>query len=240
MSLVCPSCILDPAGDSASSLIARCGSIRNVKKDFENIACSRFALTFSLSVLCILAKSIPARAATVTYNFTYSGTNIFDPSATSTGSGSFTITYSNIGPQPPSALTDFSFTTTLTTSDPQPQSSTFVYTLADIALSPGIILSGSVDAPMPAQIAVVTKSLFGSNSAFGTVAADFNMLPAGGSVLTQGFAHAGSNAGPAVWTSFVSAPEPSLFGLVPLGTMIVALRVRSRSAALKSGSATSS
>ncbi len=186
-------------------------------------------ISFVALLFCVAAVPSLGGAATITYNFSYSGINTFTPAATAIGSGSFTVTYTGVGPQPPSALTGFSFVTTLTTNGPQSESSTFAYTLADVAAYPGIILGGTTANPTPSQIAVVTRAVYGTDKVFGSVAADLNMLPAGGTVLTQGFSSLGDTAGPAAWTSIVAAPEPSVMGLLAVGAVFastVLLRLR--------------
>ena len=171
-------------------------------------------------LFCAAAFPSVTAAANVTYNFSYSGTNTSIPNATGIGTGSFTVAYSNVGPQPPTALTGFSFLLTLMTNESPSESSTFAYGLADIAAYPGVILGGTTANPIPSQIAVVTTAIYGTNNIFGSVAADLNMLPSGGSVLTQSFNQLGDTSGPAVWTSIVSAPEPSLFGLLAIGALL--------------------
>ncbi len=189
---------------------------------YFHLVLPRGALASVVFLFCAAVLPFRTDAASITYNFSYSGVNTSIPSATSFGNGSFTVTYTDIGPQPPSALTGFSFVTTLTANGPQSESSTFTYTLADVAVNPGIILGGTTANPTPLQIAVVTRAIYGTDNVFGSVAADLNMLPSGGTVLTQGFSRLGDSSGPAVWMSIVAAPEPSMLGLLMMGCVIVA------------------
>ena len=176
--------------------------------------------TLSLSFLFCTALPSTSQAASVTYNFSYSGVNTLMPSEIANGTGFFTVTYTAIGPQPPTSLTGFSFLLTLTSTGAQPESSTFAYNLSDVPLNPSVILGGTVANPIPNQIDVVTSAVPGTDNIFGSVAVDLNMLPAGGSILTQGYTQLGNTSGSAVWTSIVDAPEPSALWLLAIGALL--------------------
>lgn len=194
------------------------------------------SVTAPKTALCLLlllfgAVAVPASlpAASVIYNFSYTGVDTLLPNVTSAGTGSFTVNYTNLGPQPPTALTAFSFVMTLTQSGATPASSTFVYTLANVPVNTSVILGGTIANPLPNQIAVVTSEILGTNPAFGSVAAELNMLPAGGSILTSGTSQLGDTSGTALWTSIVTVPEPSALALLLIGLAIaIALPFRTR------------
>src|SRR5579875_2162596 len=120
----------------------------------------RKVLLSTLFGLSLFAATV-ARADSMTYSFTYSGTGNYVAGETATGTGFFAYTYTPGGGK--GTLTAFSFTDTLTSSE---GNSTFSYSgLADVSSS-GITLKSD---GTTATISIATIYVTGSNAAFGPV-----------------------------------------------------------------------
>jgi hypothetical protein len=108
-----------------------------------------------------------AKADSITYNFSYSGTGTFTGGETASGNGSFTIDYTTLGN---GFLTAFNFTDTLIApSGNSTIQSTFTYDLADIT-SQSIVLGGTLANPILTNIQLGTDDIVGTNGDFGTAA----------------------------------------------------------------------
>jgi hypothetical protein len=117
---------------------------------------------FSLLLGLSLFAATAARADSMTYNFTYSGTGTYDSQETAAGTGSFTYSFTpggSIG-----SLSAFIFNDTLTS--PTYGTADFSYSgLGDVAGSAITLQSNGTIA----TITIDTKYLTGSNAAFGPV-----------------------------------------------------------------------
>lgn len=114
-----------------------------------------------------LLLTTATQAATVSYNFTYSGVSFpyLPVTSTASGTGSFTITYTNVGAEPPSALTAFSFSDTITETAPTPSTSTFTYALSDV-LADDVTLGGTVSSPTLTALGVTTNPVTGHRNQY--------------------------------------------------------------------------
>ncbi len=181
----------------------------------------RFKLFVATTAL--LSASLAAHADTVTFDFTYSSTSGAVAGETATGNGSFTLNYTpgfRTG-----TLDAFSFTDTIDSSDGD---STFTYTGLGSVLSSDFVLT--LGAEQIAEGNLTTKSLFGTDGAFGPV--DFELLivtPGSdtGSTSAEDNRYADYLAGDTTGTTNVAfvgmtTPEPSGFFLLGTGLLGVA------------------
>jgi hypothetical protein len=177
---------------------------------------SRIA-AFALAVFSAAFLPMAAKADTLSYAFTYTGTGVYTAGETATGSGSFTISFNSLGS---ATVTAFSFTDMLTA--PGLGSSTFNYGLSDLATSQ-IVLGGSLANPFLSNLQLSTTYVAGSNSKFGStdfVIAYPSVNPGTGSTAdSHGSVLADFTAGSTQLTpATVSAvPEPSSYLLFATG-----------------------
>ena len=121
---------------------------------------SRIAL-LALGLCAAAILPSVAKADSINYNFTYSGTGSFGETAS--GEGSFTINYTTLGN---ATLSAFNFTDTLT--EPVGNSSissTFTYDLNDVT-SESIILGGTLANPFLTYLQIGTSEVLGSKNEF--------------------------------------------------------------------------
>jgi hypothetical protein len=117
---------------------------------------------FSLLLVLSLFAATAARADSMAYNFSYSGTGTFDSQETATGMGSFTYSFTSGGST--GTLTGFTFNDTLIS--PTYGTSSFSYSgLGDVAVSAITLQSNGTIA----TITINTDYLAGSNAGFGPV-----------------------------------------------------------------------
>lgn len=120
---------------------------------------------YALSMCLFSTLAVSARAASMTYNFTYSGTGVYVSGETATGMGSFTYSYtpgSSTG-----TLSAFTFSDTLTT--PAPASSTFTYSGLSSISSSSLVLNTVTNPGTLATAQITTNYITGTNSGFGPV-----------------------------------------------------------------------
>ena len=104
-----------------------------------------------------------AKADSINYNFTYSGTGTDISGETASGTGSFTINYTTLSN---ATLSAFNFTDTLTEPIGNSSiSSTFIYGLGDVT-SQSISLGGTLANPILTNIQIGTSEVHGSNNDF--------------------------------------------------------------------------
>ena len=134
-----------------------------------------FKFRFAVLALGLCAAAfLPsvAKADSIAYDFSYSGTGINGELAS--GTGSFTIEYTTLGN---AVLSAFTFTDTLNApSGKSSIASTFSYNLSDIT-SQSIVLGGTLADPILTNIQLGTSDVAGSNNDFG--AAGFGLAYSG-------------------------------------------------------------
>lgn len=162
-----------------------------------------------------------AKADSINYNFSYSGTGSFGETAS--GTGSFTIDYTTLNHP---TLSAFKFTDTLT----EPiinSSSTFTYGIGDVT-SDSIILAGTLANPILTYIQIGTSEVSGSNKDFSTAA--FNLtyvIPNPGGGNTWGPSWDDNTSGKTTLTDPPPAvPEPATYALMATGLFGLAFFVR--------------
>ena len=172
-----------------------------------------------------------AKADTLTYDFTYTGTGTFVSGETAVGSGSFTLSFTSLNAP---TVSSFSFTDTLT--QPNSTSSTFMYTLANLG-TPQIVLGGTLANPSLATMQIQTNAVIGSNGAFGPASYGFSYASvdpgAGNTMGTTGQFLDDFTSGDTVLTlaTTPSVPEPSSYALLATGLIGAALLYRRRNLA---------
>src|SRR6202789_1851680 len=136
-----------------------------------------FKFRFAVLALGLCAAAfLPsvAKADSITYDFSYSGTGTFINGELASGNGSFTIEYTTLGN---AVLSAFTFTDTLNApSGKSSIASTFSYNLSDIT-SQSIVLGGTLADPILTNIQLGTSDVAGSNNDFG--AAGFGLAYSG-------------------------------------------------------------
>jgi hypothetical protein len=136
-----------------------------------------FKFRFAVLALGLCAAAfLPsvAKADSITYDFSYSGTGTFINGELASGTGSFTIEYTTLGN---AVLSAFTFTDTLNApSGKSSIASTFSYNLSDIT-SQSIVLGGTLADPILTNIQLGTSDVAGSNNDFG--AAGFGLAYSG-------------------------------------------------------------
>jgi hypothetical protein len=190
--------------------------------------------SFMALLFCIAVLAAPAaRADTITYDFSYSGSAYYVGGMV-TGNGSFTFSYTPGGST--GTLTDFSFTDTFTGGTEG--DSTFTYSgLGDVAGS-AITLIPSTPGAF-AQVSINTEYLAGTNAGFGPV--DFVLNDSAGTVFDStggsnsgapdflgGFSDGDGTVDAAPPTAPSSTPEPSSLALLSTGLLGLAGVVRHR------------
>jgi PEP-CTERM motif len=162
-----------------------------------------------------------AKADSINYNFSYSGTGSFGETAS--GTGSFTIDYTTLNHP---TLSAFNFTDTLT--EPIGNfSSTFNYNLSDVS-SKLIVLSGTTANPILSYIHIGTSEVSGSGNFFAP--ADFSLtylIANPGVGNTSGLFLDDDTSGRTILTDPPPAvPEPATYALMATGLFGLAFFVR--------------
>ncbi|MGD0444499.1 MAG: PEP-CTERM sorting domain-containing protein [Edaphobacter sp.] len=179
--------------------------------------------------LCALASlPLAAKADTLTYDFTYTGTGVFTNGETASGSGTFTISFDSLNAP---TLEDFSFNDTLTVGKSQ---SSFTYSLMDFGTS-SIVLSGTLADPFLANLQIQTNAVTGSDSSFGPASFGFayaSVNPAAGNTLgtsgafTDDFTTGTVVLGQPSLQTTSTVPEPATYALLATGLIGIAFLFR--------------
>jgi PEP-CTERM motif len=166
-----------------------------------------------------------AKADSITYNFSYTGTGTDISGETASGNGSLTINYTTALSS--GVLTAFNFTDTLTL--PGGNSSTFIYGINDV-ISNSIVLGGTLANP---NIQFGTSEVHGSNNDFFKSA--FNLTYTGtnpglGNTVGDGNSQEHQNDFTDGHTTLVdpppAVPEPATYALMATGLFGLAFFVR--------------
>ena len=190
---------------------------------------SRIAL-LALGLCAAAILPSVAKADSINYNFTYSGTGTDISGEMASGTGSFTINYTTLSN---ATLSAFNFTDTLTEPIGNSSiSSTFTYDLNDVT-SQSISLGGTLANPILTNIQIGTGEVHGSNNDFFKSA--FNLSYTGtnpglGNTVGDGNSQEHQNDFTDGHTTLVdpppAVPEPATYALMATGLFGLAFFVR--------------